>query len=335
MTDLLPILGANWCQPWRHHDRALAQYKLAIAQAGRSHKESVIGNLHYMAGDDREAQASSEQPLARLLRSHWSTRQPQDSLRSVAQRLGVVHTTLGRWLDGSRVPSEDQVRALADVLEISGRARDDLLKVAQWASARGGTVGLFGISDDVSEILNLESQAKTVAEWSPLRVPDLLQTAQYARNTERENATHGATLKLGRQNVLLENKTIRYRAYIGIPALTSRVGGTSVMAEQIEKLLAASDRGATEVRLVPDDLDWHDGQLGGFVLYEREDEPAVVHIRHLGASTYLTYPEVVGQYHTLLAELDTLSLTPQQTRQHLEDVLQALTGTNRPPSTHR
>ncbi|MEU0511622.1 helix-turn-helix transcriptional regulator [Amycolatopsis sp. NPDC006125] len=288
-----------------------------------------------MAGDDREARADSEQPLASLLRSHWSARQPQDSLRSVAQRLGVVHTTLGRWLDGSRVPSEDQVRALAGVLKITGRARDDLLKVAQWSSARGSAVGLFGISDDVSEILNLESQATTITEWSPLRVPDLLQTAQYARNTEKDNAAHGATLKLGRQTGLLENKTIRYWAYLGIPALTSRVGGESVMAEQIEKLLVTSDRTTTEVRLVPDDLDWHDGQLGPFVLYEREDESAVVHIRHLGASTYLTYPEVVGQYRALLADLDTLALTPQQTRQHLEDVLQALTRTNRQPSTGR
>ncbi len=104
------------------------------------------------------------------------------------------------------------------------------------------------------------------------------------------------------------------------------------MAEQIEKLLVASERTTTEVRLVPNDLDWHDGQLGGFVLYEREDEPAVVHIQHLGASTYLTYPEVVAQYRALLAELDALALTPQETRQHLENVLQALIGTNRPQS---
>ncbi|OXM64662.1 hypothetical protein CF166_29870 [Amycolatopsis sp. KNN50.9b] len=185
-----------------------------------------------------------------------------------------MHTTLGRWLDGSRMPSEDQVRALADVLKITGRARDDLLKLARWTSSRGGTVGLFGISDDVSEILNLESQATTVAEWSPLRVPDLLQTAQYAQSTEKETAAHGVALKLGRQSALLENKTIRSRAYLGMPALTSRVGGESVMAEQIEKLLVASDRTATEVRLVPEDLDWHDGQLGAFVLYEREDESA-------------------------------------------------------------
>jgi len=335
MIDLLSIIGAIRCQSWHQPDRALAQYKLAIAQAGRSHKESVIGTLHFMAGDDREARVSSEQPLARLLRSHWSARQPQDSQRSVAQRLGVVHTTLGRWLDGSRMPSEDQVKALADVLKITGRARDDLLKLARWTSARGGTVGLFGISDDVSEILNLESQATTVMEWSPLRIPDLLQTAEYAQSTEKENATHGATLKLGRQTALLENKTIRYTAYLGMPALTSRVGGESVMAEQIEKLLVTSDRTTTEVRLVPEDLDWHDGQLGAFVLYECEDESAVVHIRHLGSSTYLTYPEVVDQYRSLLAELDTLALTPEHTQQRLEDVLQALTGTNRRPSTRR
>ncbi|MFD4190777.1 helix-turn-helix domain-containing protein [Amycolatopsis thermoflava] len=333
MTDLLSLLGANRCQVWHQANRALAQYNVAIAQAGRSHKEGVIGTLHFMAGDDREGRAGSEQPLARLLRSHWSTRQPQDSLRTIAQRLGVVHTTLGRWLDGSRMPSEDQVRALADVLKITGRARDDLLKVAQWTSARGGTVGLFGISDDVSEILNLESQATTITEWSPLRVPALLQTAQYARNTEKDNADHGATLKLGRQSALLENKAIPYEVYLGMSALASRVGGESVMAEQLEKLLVASDQTATEVRLVPDDLDWHDGQLGPFVLYERDGEPAVVYIQHLGASTYLTYPEVVGQYRALVADLDALALTPQQTRRHIEDALQALTGTTRCPST--
>lgn len=287
-----------------------------------------------MADDDGGPQASGLGPLASLLRAHWASRQPQVSLRSTARRLGIAHTTLGRWLDGSLVPSAEQVIALADALKITGRPREDLLQVAQWASVRRGTTGLFGISDQVAETLEIESRATGVAEWSPLRIPDLLQTPRYARTTEKGDF-HSSTLKLGRQSALLEGDGKTYEVYLGMPALTSRVGGALVMAEQIERLITAADRGSTKLRLVPEDLDWHDGQLGPFVLYEQADGPGVVHIKHLGVSTYLTHHDVVARYRSLLAELAELALSREQTRQHLEDVLQGLTRANRPRSAPR
>ncbi|MFD4252509.1 helix-turn-helix transcriptional regulator [Amycolatopsis thermoflava] len=288
-----------------------------------------------MTGDDGGAQASGSQPLAGLLRAHWSSRQPQVSLRSTARRLGIAHTTLGRWLDGTLVPSVEQVVALADALKITGRPREDLLQVARWASVRRGTTGLFGVSDQVAETLEIESRATGVAEWSPLRIPDLLQTPHYARTTEKGDV-HSSTLKLGRQSALLEGDGKKYEVYLGMPALTSRVGGAPVMAEQVERLITVTDRGPTRLRLVPPDLDWHDGQLGPFVLYEQEDGPGVVHIQHIGGvSTYLTQHEVVARYRSLLAELDDLALSREQTRGHLEDVLQALGGPDRPPSVRR
>ncbi|WP_431909828.1 DUF5753 domain-containing protein [Amycolatopsis thermoflava] len=245
-------------------------------------------------------------------------------MRAIAKSLGVAHTTLSRWLDGSLVPSEDQTSAFADALGLADRAREDLLQVTRWVSAHRGAVGLFGVSDQVTEVLEVESEATVVAEWSPLRVPDLLQTARYARRTEPRNPAQDVALKLGRQSLMFQNRAKQYKVFLGTSALASRVGGDDVMTEQIERLLSAANQENVELRVVPDRLDWHDGQHGAFVLYDREGGHGVVYLKHLDTATYLTYPEVVARYRTLLAELGSLALTPEQSHDHLENALRTL-----------
>lgn len=270
-------------------------------------------------------------PLARLLRSHWLARSPRPTTRDVGRQLGVSHTTVSRWLDGTLVPTAEQTEALAGALGIAGKARADLLQVAAWvtpkrATPNRGTPGLFGISHQTADAMELEKQATSITEWSPLRIPDLLQCEDYARQVPSDMSDLPS--KSERQAAVIEGGRTKYEVFLGRPALTWRVGGVTVMAKQVGQLIEVLDQRLAAVRLVLEGSDWHDGQLGPFALYDRGDGESSDVIQHLGAVTLLTDREVVGRYRQLGATLEQIALTPEETRRHLEDVLRDLRTTS-------
>jgi len=262
-----------------------------------------------------------DRPLARLLRSHWLARTPRPTTRNIGEQLDVSHTTVTRWLDGTLLPTVDQTTALADALGITGRARADLLHVAEWVNPRRGTPGLFGISHQTAEALEFEKRATSIVEWSPLRIPDFLQIDDYVRRVTGDSSD--MTGRTERQ-VTLQGGQKKYEVFLGLPALTWQVGGVNVMSKQVEQLIDTLDQRSAELRLVSESSDWHNGQLGPFVLYNHEDRQGAVLIQHLGAVTLLTDREIVERYRGLRTELEQLALTSEETRRRLEDVLRDL-----------
>ncbi|MEU0470785.1 DUF5753 domain-containing protein [Amycolatopsis sp. NPDC006131] len=234
---------------------------------------------------------------------------------------------MSRWLDGTLLPTVEQTKALADALGITGKARADLLQVATWATPKRatpnrGTPGLFGISHYTADALELEKKATSITEWSPLRIPDLLQSDDYARQVTSDGSDLPS--KSERQAAVVEGRRTKYEVFLGLPALTWRVGGVVVMAKQVERLIEVLRRRLAVVRLVLEGSDWHDGQLGPFVLYERDDGEGAVVIQHLGSVTLLTDRELVERYRQLRATLEQLALPPEETLRRLDDVLREL-----------
>ncbi|MEU0470489.1 helix-turn-helix transcriptional regulator [Amycolatopsis sp. NPDC006131] len=262
-----------------------------------------------------------DRPLARLLRSHWLARTPRLTTRNIGEQLGVSHTTVTRWLDGTLLPTVGQTTALADALGITGRARADLLHVAEWMNPRRGTPGLFGISHQTVEALELEKRATSIVEWSPLRIPDFLQIDDYARRITGDSSD---TTDRAERQITLQSRQKKCEVFLGLQALTWQVGGVNVMAKQVEQLIDTLDQRSAELRLVSESSDWHDGQLGPFALYERDDGEGAVVIQHLGAVTLLTDRELVERYRQLRATLEQFALTPEETRRRLDDVLREL-----------
>jgi len=288
---------------------------------GRSDKKVSLGTLDSMPRHPDTEKQLDDRPLARLLRSHWLARTPRPTTRNIGEQLDVSHTTVTRWLDGTLLPTVDQTTALADALGITGRARADLLHVAEWMNPRRGTPGLFGISDLTAEALELEKRATSIVEWSPLRIPDFLQIDDYSRSITGDSSD---TTDRAERQITLHSRQKKYEVFLGLPALTWQVGGVNVMAKQVEQLIDTLDQRSAELRLVSESSDWHNGQLGPFVLYNHEDHQGAVLIQHVGAVTLLTDREIVERYRELRAKLEQLALTSEETRRRLEDVLREL-----------
>ena len=110
------------------------------------------------------------------------------------------------------------------------------------------------------EFLALEAAASGVQVWEPQRVPDLLQTRDYARaladadprfadDKAREEATG---MLLGRQQTILEERRTEVTMIIAETALRQPVGGLGVMRAQLAALAKlADDSGHVTIYLLP------------------------------------------------------------------------------------
>src|SRR5688572_12137361 len=127
----------------------------------------AIARLGYMG------RASRGMPRARtvaaaLLHARKAARMSQ---RDVAHRLGVAHTTIGRWESGDSTPSAADVSAVLELLNVVGREREQIMSLvldspdADWLASgpRGGPQQRAGI-------IECERTANHIIDWAPLVV---------------------------------------------------------------------------------------------------------------------------------------------------------------------
>ncbi|MFD2415388.1 helix-turn-helix domain-containing protein [Amycolatopsis pigmentata] len=255
------------------------------------------------------------------------------TMRKLAELIGVSHATVSRWFNGIAVPDVDQVSAVLTHLGVNGDERTKILNLAIRAAAAPADIAETNNSPaQFKELLTLERTAHTVVEWSPLLVPELLRTANYGRATVAGEAPtlkdaevdHLTTLMLGRQNAITREDPVRLTAFVGVAAVISRIGGQATMAGQLRYLLTASRLEAVTVRLVPIETDWHGGLLGPFSIYERGELPTVIRIKRYHDTAFAHDPNVAQEYRKIAKELGSIAMSPDQSRDCLNTVINEL-----------
>lgn len=255
-----------------------------------------------MAGTSRRTPRS--QALADGLRRAREEAPGKPSLRDLTSRLGWKHPQLQRFETGTRSPSEEQVEAILDELDVHGQTREGLLELARgegWSTWLAVTIAEH--ERQLAALLRLEDAAKRIVHVSSLLIPGPLQTGNFARAImvagevpEKEILVRVAA-RLGRKDsVVRETDPVKMLVLIWEPVLGANIGGPKVMAEQLRHLLTMAKLATVELRVIPCDAGWHAGLETPFVLIEDQDGEANVHIetRHLGL--FLHKPEDVAPY---------------------------------------
>lgn len=220
-------------------------------------------------------------------------------VREVARRLDMSHTTISQWETGKRVPNPEDVSAFLAAIGVTGRRRDDILELARNASDPNWlAAGLPGVSQQLAGAIQCERTSNEMVEWSPLFVPGLLQTADYARaiignddTLSRSEVDNLVGLRLDRRAILAEDHDglppVEYTALIAEWALVQCIGGVEVAIRQCQELLTLSDKSHIDVRVVSGGEGWHPGLMGPFVLYNFPELPSIVHIEHHRSGVFL------------------------------------------------
>ncbi|MCE7082538.1 helix-turn-helix transcriptional regulator [Streptomyces sp. ST2-7A] len=153
------------------------------------------------------------------------------------------------------------------------------------------------ISASYADYISLEDDAERIWEWSPLIVPGLLQTADYATETmacssfsrTSREITALAEIRRARQAVLSRpDRPLLFRAIIHEAALRQRFPGRpNTMREQLRRLVEVARFPNVTLQVMPLASPAHPGIVGGFgVVGFPAPAAELVALENLRGSTY-------------------------------------------------
>jgi len=221
------------------------------------------------------------------------------TVRELASRIGMSHATVSKWENAKQVPDLENVVAYLQACDVTGEARERVLQLVRGTTDPNWLVP--GGSQELIDLLECERTAVEIDEWSPLLVPGILQTADYARAILSASVTLSPReldglikVRVGRRKILTDVRDEEadlgpadYTALISENALRERVGGDRVLVEQLGYLGELAELPTVTIYVVPSRQDWHPGLSGPFILYRFGDASPIVHLEHHRSSAFL------------------------------------------------
>jgi transcriptional regulator with XRE-family HTH domain len=199
-------------------------------------------------------------------------------LEEVAARLGVAPSTLSR-IETGKAPTKSAY--LSQILDMYGVADPQQRQVLIDMAREGHRKGWWAAYDDVLPsgfdiYVGLEAETAAVRSYEVSVVPGLLQTPGYARAVLREMFARHTTeqierlvdLRIERQRRFDDDPPIELWAVLDEAVVRRPVGGNSVMRDQLEHLVAATDRPGVTVQVLPFGCGAHAGHGGPFSILE-------------------------------------------------------------------
>jgi transcriptional regulator with XRE-family HTH domain len=253
------------------------------------------------------------------------------SQRYLAQRLGLAHTTVGRWESGDSVPSAEDVSAAIAVLGVTGERREQILALARDSAQSDWLAsGPPGVSQQLAGVMECERTTTHVISFDPLVISGGLQTSAYARaiiggdrGLSPAEVETRVMLRMGRRDTFTRAKPARLLALIGEPAIKGGIGGDAVMAEQLAHLLTMSKLDTITVQVVPMNAEWNPGHAGNFALYHFDGRPTIVYLEHYRTGAFLVDEEDVEAFRIAADDIRRVAMSLEESARLIADVLDA------------
>jgi len=189
--------------------------------------------------------------------------------------------------------------------------------------------------------LGLESAAASIRSFEMQFVPGLFQTEDYARTIIRADhpeeddteITRRVELRMARQAILKRPvNPPALEVALRESVLRCPVGGTEIMAAQLDRLAGAAGLPNVSMRVVPFSAGFHLGMLtGGFTLLRfplngsgTETEPDTVYSDSFTGAIYLDKPGELARYSRAFAEIWETSLDEDSSRAFIGRAAEAL-----------
>ncbi len=226
------------------------------------------------------------------------------TVEDVADKLLCSATKISRLETAARRPSLRDVRDLCALYEVDEPTAAELMRLAREAREQGWWTQYEDLNLD--PLIGLEQEASAITCYSMYYMPALLQTEEYARAIIKAIAPkmnpdiyeQRVEVRLRRQQLLEGPDRPRYRVLLDEAVLRRRVGGSTLMAAQLEKVLEAARHGKVTVQIVPFDAGAYAAADGYFVLLEFDDPnlSPVVFTEGLTGNQYFERTAEIARY---------------------------------------
>ena len=172
-------------------------------------------------------------------------------------------------------------------------------------------------------VIPFEREAVRIHGWELGAVPGLLQTEGYAHALIRsgrpkdsvETIDRIVAARMERQSMLAGDNPPLMWYVLDEGVLRHVVGGPSVMAEQLDRLLAAADAPGIMVQILPFTADNHAGADGPIAVYEFAESPSVCYTECYSGGRIVEGRAEVADLMTVISLIRASALSARDSRE--------------------
>ncbi len=229
---------------------------------------------------------------------------------------------------GHGIATPRDIRDLCDLYDVTDEAERDRLKQLAREGKQQGWWHPYDL--EYGTYIGLEAEAAGISAFQSSVIHGLLQTADYARAAaegampvlDPDKIDLQIEAKLTRQRILTYEDPPRFDVVLDESALHRVVGGHTVMAAQLGKILDMSALPNVVVRILPYDRGAHPALESNFAILELPyPAPGIVFVEGLIGSTYLERKEDLERYQAVFRQLQRIALSEEDSVGFLADAM--------------
>jgi transcriptional regulator with XRE-family HTH domain len=250
------------------------------------------------------------------------------TVEDVAEKLLCSPAKISRMETGARRPVLRDVRDLCALYNVDEATTAEFMKLTRQAREPGWWTQYEDLK--LSPYIGLEQEASSITAYSLYYVHALAQTEDYARTIikalapkiDPEIHQQRIEARLRRQQLLEGANRPNYRLLLDEAVLRRPVGGPTLMAAQLEKILKLSSAGAVTVQIIPFEVGAYFVGDISFTLLEF-GEPflsPIIFVEGMAGSQYYERPVDVALYRESIEQIRDSALTPRDSLQRLDDM---------------
>ncbi|MFI8349986.1 helix-turn-helix domain-containing protein [Streptomyces sp. NPDC085596] len=251
-------------------------------------------------------------------------------LRHARERMGLSQDQLGQLLfvSGSFI---GQLEAGTRRMQPEyARMLDEALDTGDFFTRNCGAAAKSKYPEHFAEAAEVEVQATAIREYSPLLIPGLLQTPEYARAvfrayrpTEPERQLDElVSVRMARAALLDDPTELVLWVVLDEAALRRVTGGRPVMAEAVRHLADVARRHRAIVQVLPFEAGAHTAMEGPIRLMDFVDAPPLVYFEGVGTGRLEDDPSTVRHRQRTFELLAACALSPAKSLVLLDAVAQ-------------
>lgn len=240
-----------------------------------------------------------------------------------------THSRVSELESGKRSLTIDELERIFEVLQVAKSDRERLLGIARSLEGPGElNIGPPGVGKTLAKLIDYERAASEIIDVSPLMIPGLLQTSDYASaimGGEPDAATRVA-LRSGRRDILTRRNPVNLVALIDSEALTRPIAPPEVMLDQLRHVLILAERPNVTVQVVSSTTPGYHPMLAGpFELIKFPKAQPVILLDHHRSSTFLWEADDVAAFIEAAEHIrKEVAMTPEQSAEVIADIVQGM-----------
>jgi len=255
------------------------------------------------------------------------------TIEQVAARLEVSDSKISRIENGQVGATPRDVRDMAALYGVTGQRMENLMQLARETREKPWWHEYSDLGLDYAE---QEAEASSIQIFSPMILPGLLQTADYACAIIRaicfalppEKIERLVEFRMKRQGLLTEPNPPTMWAVIDEAILCRMVGGPKIMHEQMRRLIEMASLPNVTLQLLPFSGGAHAGLDGPFFIIRFLDptDRDMIYFEHTGREHYFDDPKAIALYLSLFDHIRAAALKPDDSVKRLMDRANQLNG---------